>query len=170
MAQNKPIQTKLCLEHSSYVVWSVLLWDWTNHRKPDFVLNTPGYVVWSGSLSYGPNQCKPDFVWNTPMLWFGSFWDGPNLCKPDFIWNTPGLWLIFFGMEKFFSETGQTNTNQTLSGTLWVCGLVWFSLGRSKPIRKRLFPEYYVAMVRSGSLWASPNQHEPGFVWKPLEM
>ncbi|CAG2066078.1 unnamed protein product, partial [Timema podura] len=50
------------------------------------------------------------------------------------------------GTLRVLSETGQTNTNQTLSGALRECGLVWFSLGRSKPIRNRPSLEHSVAM------------------------
>nr|CAD7426042.1 unnamed protein product [Timema monikensis] len=149
---------------------------------PDLDLNLDltviGSLVYceSSALDHAASEASPTFSlgWAKPMGTRLSLKCSRSVIssglflrqnKKVFVWNTPVMW---FG--KVIFNMGQTNANQTLSGTFWVCGLVWFSLGQSKPIRNKLCPEHSVVIVCYGSFWDSPNQHEPGFVWKPLEL
>nr|CAD7417498.1 unnamed protein product [Timema poppensis] len=75
-----------------------------------------------GQNRTGPRKTKEiqtiTRVWDAMDL-SGSPKDIVYQWEQDIVWNTQGLWfkVVFFGK-------GQTNANQTLSGTFWVCGLI----------------------------------------------
>nr|CAD7195030.1 unnamed protein product [Timema douglasi] len=117
--------------------------------------------VWAAmDLSGSPRdrvyQWEPDIVWNTQE---------PNQYKPDFVWDTQSMWfdLVLF-------KIGQTNANQTLSGTLqdgpnqYKTNFVWntvglqFSLVLSGTIQTNPKQTLSGTLCGYGLFWFSPGQ------------